>query len=181
MSSLSHSAQIIPPVLRYILRRHHRVTTASFLIGLSLAGQPAFALNEFLYFRLTPSGAIEAVVTGDDAGGCAFRFLTPTRVDITSNSVTIVSPLFPLNPCIPPGPPYPRYEVVANLGALQAPVYNVTWRQGPDILSAMLTPSALLPQGIPTLGTELLLATAFLVAFFGMRGTRRNSRRAKDA
>lgn len=151
-------------------------TAASFLIGLLIAAQPAFALNESLYFRLAPSGTVEAVVTGDDAGSCAFRFLPPTSVVITGNSVAIVAPLFPLNPCIPPGPPFSRYEVVANLGALTGAVYNVTWSQGLFILSAMLTPSALSPQGIPTLGTELLFATALLVAFFGRSATRFEAR-----
>jgi hypothetical protein len=155
-----------------------RGITASFVIVLTIAAQPARALNESLFFRLTSSGEVEAVVAGDNAGGCAARFLPPTSIAIIGNVVTIVSPDLPLNPCVPPGPPYPRFEVVANLGTLTAPLYIVTWSQGPSVLTAALSPAALAPQSVPTLGAGSLLATALLLAFLGMRRNRLNYKRA---
>lgn len=147
--------------------------TALFVVALSLAAQSALAINETLYFRLTSSGAVEAVVAGEDYFGCIPRFLPPTSVAITGTSIAITSPVVPLLPCFPPPPPYPRYEVVANLGVLSAPLYSVTWTMGPTVLSASLSPGSLSPQGIPTLGNFTLLTMTLLIAFFGMRRARR--------
>ena len=150
-----------------------RIITALFVAVLSTATRPALALNEALFFRLSPAGTIEAVVAGDDAGPCAFKFRPPTSVVVTGSSIAITTPNFPLLPCLPPPPPHPRYEVVANLGALPAPLYSVSWTMGITVLSSSLSPGSLLPQGIPTLSSWGLLALALAVVMLGVRRVQR--------
>ena len=142
-------------------------TLALLTIAVSLLSTPAMADSESLSFRRTPSGEIEAVVSGLLTNECGFRFLAPTSVTIVGGSIAIVSPNIPPLPCFTPIVPPRPYEIVANLGLLPASSYAVTWTQGPTVLSAQLSPADLAPVAVPTLGQYALILTALALGWIG--------------
>jgi hypothetical protein len=142
-----------------------------FAIALLTPFKYAWASNEILFFRLNNSGQVEAVVSGDFVLGCSGSPLPPpTSVTISGNSIVIVSPPpTPFGiPCLFPPPPATLYQVVANLGVLTGPSYNVTW----GALSAVLVPASLTAVGIPTMNAYVLALMAVLIVATGMRFTR---------
>lgn len=133
---------------------------------LPLAPISARADNEVLTFRQNASGQVEAVVSGLITNQCGFRFLPATSIAIGASTIAIASPDVAPLPCSTPIVPPQPYEVVAGLGGLVAPSYAVTWTQGTVVLAAQLTPAALSPPAIPTLGLPglVLMALALAVA-----------------
>lgn len=140
-----------------------RCNAAAFSVALAVLSRCAMADGESLSFRLTPSGEVEAVVSGLRTNHCGFTFVPATSTAIVGSSISINVPPPPCNmPIVPPQP----YEVVANLGVLAGASYTVTWTQG-VVLSAQLVPAWLLPRAIPALGTYGLMLTAVLIALLG--------------
>ena len=140
----------------------------------------AWAINEALTFRVVGNGHVVAVVSGlDDGPGCLLQeFHRPESIIVTGNSIAITSnanvgfctiPLFPLVP----------YEVVADLGVLAPGVYQITWTQGPVVLSAQFAATALAPEPIPTMSFAALLTLALSISFITTRSlTTRSTGRA---
>ncbi len=107
------------------------------VVGLMSAFAPAHALDEALSFRRSPLGGFEAVVSGrSDGPGCELEFLPPASVQVDGTSISITSP-FDDRGCFLPMAPVP-YQVVAELGVLAAPSYDVTWTQNSLQLSGTL-------------------------------------------
>src|SRR5690349_7651267 len=113
-------------------------------IVLTVISASSFAYNESLSFHLTQAGTIEAVISGlSDGPECKTEFISPISMVVSGNAVTITSPYTDYF-CGLPLPPAP-YQVTADLGTLSGPSYQVTWTEGPLVVSAMLVPDALMP------------------------------------
>jgi len=144
-----------------------------------LLSEPATAVNESLAFRLAPSGHFEAVVSGlDDGPGCIIHeFTSPQSVVVAGNSISITSTSAPF--CTIPIFPLIPYQVVADLGVLGPGIYQVTWTQAPDSLSAQLATNALAPEPIPTISFVGVLAMMLCIGLTAMRSlTTRSTRTA---
>lgn len=104
-----------------------------FAISLMSMMRPALGWDESLSFRASSSGGIEAVVSGlSDGPGCRPQLLPPSSVDIRGSSISITSPNDEPGCFIPQ---YSRpYEVVAELGVLPEPRYDVSWTDASDFL-----------------------------------------------
>jgi hypothetical protein len=135
-------------------------------LGLMIPAGHLFAYNETLSFRITPSGTIEAVVSGlNDGPSCQTEFVPPNSVIVGSNTITITSP-YTFYFCGLPASPV-HYEVVADLGVLTGSSYQVTWSEGPLMVSATLVPSALTPNDpnpVPAMSWPSIVMSALAVA-----------------
>jgi hypothetical protein len=152
----------------------------AFVFFLGFGCVSSYANNETLSFRYTAQGTIEAVVS-ESRIYCKYNFFEPSNsVSINGNIIAITSQPYGSYACFPlelPG----RYEVVANLGKLNASVYQVTWSQplfsgGALMISASLVPSSLMPVSIPTLSWPSLIALAMQIAMITVWFTRRKRR-----
>lgn len=144
-------------------------------LGCLLASASASASNESLSFRSTPSGSIEAIVSGTDSI-CDVIFLPSIQVTLEGETLTITSP-DGLRFCPIPGAPRP-YEVATDLGILRAQRYVVVWNQPIDggvthQVSAILVPSAIVGGAVamsaPTLSWWGLAALALALGAFAIR------------
>ncbi|HET6546646.1 MAG TPA: hypothetical protein VFG55_07875 [Rhodanobacteraceae bacterium] len=145
----------------------------------------AYALDEILSFRSSPLGGVEAVVSGlSDGPNCAPEFLPPASVQIEETSISIVSPE-PPSGCFIPLPAEP-YQIVAELGPLPGPRYDVTWTQDPLQVSGVLIPGDLASIYFPLPALSLwflaLLGFSFCVAgTIHLRAEMRSRRCARPA
>lgn len=157
--------------------------THCFVLGCLLASASASASNESLSFRRTPSGSIEAVVSGTDSI-CDVIFLPPNQVTLEGETLTITSPDGGRD-CPIPGGPSP-YEIATDLGILLGERYVVVWNQpvAGDVtyqVSAVLVPSAIVGGAVamsaPTLSWWGLALLALVLGAFALR--HRNFTRSK--
>ena len=126
----------------------------------------SFAFNESMTFRLAATGEVEAVISGlSDGPMCQLEFDPPSSVVVSGTNIAITSPYVPTL-CFLPLPTTP-YQVVASLGALTPATYQVTWTEGPLVLTGQLTTSVLGPSAIPALSRSTLMFIAILVALIG--------------
>lgn len=144
-------------------------------LGCFLVSASASASNESLSFRSTPSGSIEAVVTGTD-GICDVVFLPTNQVTLEGATITITSP-DGLRNCPLPGAPRP-YEVATDLGILHEQRYDVVWNQPVSggmthQVSAVLVPAAIVGGAVampaPTLSWWGLALLTLVLGTFAVR------------
>ena len=127
-------------------------------------GADVYAYNETLSFRPAQNGAIYAVISGTAPTGFCFigRWSQPISISVTGNTITIVSDTSGI--CGIPGPIEP-YEVVADLGVLTLPQYQVAWSAGSTTLTAVLLPNALLgAAAVPAASVIALLLVSISIA-----------------
>lgn len=139
------------------------------VVGLMSAFAPAHALDESLSFRPSPIGGIEAVVSGrSDGPGCEVEFLPPSSIEVDGTSISIASP-YDDRGCFLPMAPVP-YEVVAELGVLAAPSYDVTWTQNSLELHGTLVPGSLAGGivALPMLSPAALIVLGLLLWVAGL-------------
>ncbi|MGN6519853.1 MAG: hypothetical protein ACTHK2_10565 [Dokdonella sp.] len=149
-----------------------------FLGGL-LASASASASNESLSFRRTPSGSIEAVVSGM-TDGCPPVFLPPESIASAATTITITS-YSESGLCSLPFTPIP-YSVTADLGILANQTYQVIWIQPFDVgdplqLSAVLVPAAIgggAAAPVPALSWWGLAVLTLMLAALSLRRTPRS-------
>jgi hypothetical protein len=142
---------------------------------LMLPSASLFAYSETLSFRRTPSGTIEAVVSGyNDGPFCETEFVPPTSISISGTTISIESPYTAYFCGLPFTPS--RYSVTADLGALTGGPYQVTWTEGPLSVSGTLVPDSLVPISIPTLSTFALTVLALVLVAVALCFNRRLSR-----
>lgn len=141
------------------------------VLALVLSALPyaSFAFNESLSFRRTPNGTIEAVVSGlSDGPACETEFVPPNSLVVTGNVITINSPYIGYACPIP----FPRspYAIAVDLGALEGGPYQVTWTEGPLVVSGTLIPDSLpAPVGIPV-STPAAMVVMVLAIFLVSAG-----------
>src|SRR5262249_8705730 len=147
---------------------------AALLLVLASAG--AYAKGETVSFRLTPSGNVQAVVSGFYDDTCQYSRLVGAwsyldTVTTTGRSITI-SYIAMGGDCFPDPIPPVRYEEVADLGQLTLPTYDVSWTTSlcrePSctrflLLSANLRVADLTGAVIPTMSPQSLITTIVLI------------------
>jgi hypothetical protein len=156
-----------------------------FLLCLLAAGSSAYAYDDSLSFRSSPSGGVEAVVSGmSDGPDCRPEFEPPSSVQIVGASVVIDSP-DEVRACFIPFAPV-AYQVVAQLGVLAGPRYDVVWNQGALQLTGVLIPAALAAAYVPlpTLSRPWLFVfglALLAVGLFTLSSAHRSRLRSKVA
>jgi len=128
----------------------------------------ANAYDDALSFRLSLTSDVLAVVNGT-TDTCSLYFHEPDTITRSGEAISIASD--PVIFCFLPASPHP-YEVVANLGPLQAGRYDVTWRQGVATVSATLDTKSLVAPTVARIegaGQQLAVAGTPLPNPFGVR------------
>jgi len=132
----------------------------------------AWSAGEQMFFRRIGSGNFEAVVAGTYVDtGCSTvpPFAAPDSIQITGNQIAIHSPAVVLPTiCVPSVPGTYPYLVVAALGNLTLPEYDVVWTQdGGPVVTGRLALAALSVQSVPVLSPALLAMVSAVMLTVG--------------